>query len=215
MESKNYNSYKSFENISLNALNIYAPLKLKELRFKSSAFITKKLRKKLWKYQNQKITLIRIEIMKIDVNIKPKETAAWNFSENQKSNNVTDNVNDVTDNKSFRKSVKPYFSNKGSDSNKITPVENDVIITNDRVLWKTMNKFFINTTKKLNIIPFKNSSDTDINQITSFFKNHVSIRKIQEYFLHIEANDFNFRQLYLKEVKLEILNLNIKKSSTT
>ena len=45
-----------------------------------------------------------------------------------------------------------------------------------------MNKFVINTTKKLNQKMFRNSSDTDINQIISVFKNHVSIRNIQEYF---------------------------------
>ena len=77
-----------------------------------------------------------------------------------------------------------------------------------------MNKFFINATKKLNLKPFKNSSGTDINQITSVFKNHVSIKKIQECFPNIETNDFNFRKVSLKEVKSEILNLSIKKSST-
>ena len=62
-------------------------------------------------------------------------------------------ISDVSDNKSFWKSVKPCFSNKRSSSNKITPVENDVIITNGRVISKTMNTFFINTTKKLNLNP--------------------------------------------------------------
>ena len=110
--------------------------------------------------------------------------------------------------------LKPYFSNKESNSNRITLVENDAIITNDRVNSKTMNKCFINTTKKLNLKPLKSSSDIDIDQITSVFKNHVSITKIQECFANIEANDFYFRQISLKEVKLEILNLNINKSST-
>ena len=124
------------------------------------------------------------------------------------------NISDVADNKSFWKSVKPYFSNKGSNTNKIALVENDAIIKNDRVTSKTMNTFFINITKKLNLKPFKNSSDTDINQITSVFQNHVSVRKIQECFPNIKTNDFNFRQVSLKKVKSEILNLNIKKSST-
>ena len=123
-------------------------------------------------------------------------------------------ISDVADNKSFWKSVKPYFSNKGSNTNKIALVENDAIIKNDRVISKTMNTFFINITKKLNLKPFKNSSDTDINKITSVLQNHVSIRKIQECFPNIKANDFNFRQVSLKKVKSEILNLNIKKSST-
>ena len=117
------------------------------------------------------------------------------------------------DNKSLWKSVKPYFSNKGSSSNKIALVESDAINTNDRVIFKTMNKFFINTTKKLNLKPFRNSSDTEINQITSVFENHVSIRKIQECFPNVEESDFNYSQLSLNEVKPEILNLNIKSST--
>ena len=88
------------------------------------------------------------------------------------------------------------------------------MITNDRVISKTMNKCFINATKNLNLKPFKNSSDTDINQITCVSKNHVSIRKIQGCFANIKANYFNFRQVSLKEVKSEILNPHIKKLST-
>ena len=45
LEKINNNSYQSFENIFLNALNIYVPLKTKMLRFNNTAFITRKLRK--------------------------------------------------------------------------------------------------------------------------------------------------------------------------
>ena len=72
----------------------------------------------------------------------------------------------------------------------------------------------MNKTKKPNLKSFKNSSDTNINQITSVFKNHVSITKIQDCFPNIEANDFHFTQVSLKEVQSEILNLDIKKSPT-
>ena len=51
-------------------------------------------------------------------------------------------------------------------------------------------------------------------EITSVFKNHVSIRKIQECFPNIEVNDFSFRKVSMKEVRSEILSINIKKSST-
>ena len=40
------------------------------------------------------------------------------------------------------------------------------------------------------------------------------MRKNQECFPNIEASDFNFRQVSMKEVKSEILNLNIKNSPT-
>ena len=49
----------------------------------------------------------------------------------------------LTDNKSFWKSVKPYFSIKGSSSNKIAIVKNDAIITNDKVISKVINTFFL------------------------------------------------------------------------
>ena len=62
-----------------------------------------------------------------------------------------------------------------------------------------MNAFHVNATENLKIKPLKTSSDTDINQIKSVFKNHVSIRKIQECFPNIEANDFNFRQVSMKK----------------
>ena len=96
--------------------------------------------------------------MKIGVNVKPKETNPWISSQNQKSNNFSNiNVSYVTDNKSFWQSVKPYFNNKGSSSSKIILVENDAILlfTTDRVISKTMNKFFINTTKKTNLKLFQ------------------------------------------------------------
>ena len=49
LEKVNDDSYKNFESIFLNALNIYAPLKMKMLRFNNSAFMTKKLRKEIMK----------------------------------------------------------------------------------------------------------------------------------------------------------------------
>ena len=177
--------------------------------------MTKKLRKEIMKRSKSKKNFNKNKNHKNWCKYKTQKNYGVNLlrkSKKQYFSNI--NISDVTDNKSFWKSVKPYFSSKGQNSDKITLVENDAIITNDRVISKTMNKFSINTTKKLNLKPFKNSSDTDINQITSVFQNHVSIRKIQECFPNIKANDFNFRQVSLKEVKPEILNLNIRKSST-
>ena len=54
----------------------------------------------------------------------------------------------LTDNKSFWKSAKPYFSDKGS----------SFIITNDKVTSKTVNTFFINTAKRLKLKWFRNVS---------------------------------------------------------
>ena len=118
------------------------------------------------------------------------------------------------DNQTFWKTVKPYFSDKGSNSRRITLLENDSILTDDRDIAKTMNNFFINITKNLNLKPYKDSSVTNINGITSNFDNHISIKKIKESFPNIVSGDFNFQEIAREDVKKEIINLNVKKSST-
>ena len=49
-------------------------------------------------------------------------------------------------------------------------MENDLILTDDKDIAKTMNNFFINTTKSLNFKPCKDSSLTDINETLTIYK---------------------------------------------
>ena len=51
-------------------------------------------------------------------------------------------VKNVLDNQTFWKSVTPYFSDKGSNSKRITLVESDPILSNDKDIAKTINIFF-------------------------------------------------------------------------
>ena len=78
-----------------------------------------------------------------------------------------------------------------------------------------MNNFFINITKNLNLKPYKDSSLTDINKIASDFDNHISIKRIKESFQNIVSRDFNFQEVSREDVKKEIIDLNVKKSSIT
>ena len=63
-----------------------------------------------------------------------------------------------------------------------------------------MNKFFINATKKLNLKPFKNSSETDMSQIRFVFKNHVNIWKVHV----LEFASFTFIYLSMEKDHLSI-----------
>ena len=65
------------------------------------------------------------------------------------------NIKQVSDNKLFWKSVKPFFSDKGSNSSKITLVTENNIISDEEEIANTMNNYFINVTKTLNL---KNNS---------------------------------------------------------
>ena len=77
-----------------------------------------------------------------------------------------------------------------------------------------MNNFFINITKNSNLKPHKDSSLTDINGISSNLDNHISIKKLKEPFPNIVSGDFNFQEVSREDVKKQIINLNVKKSST-
>ena len=45
------------------------------------------------------------------------------------------------DNQPFWKTLKPYFSDKGSNSRRITLLENDSILTEEKDIAKSMNSF--------------------------------------------------------------------------
>ena len=57
----------------------------------------------------------------------------------------------VSDNKPFWKSVKPFFNDKGSNSSKITLVEENNILSDEEEIANIMNNYFINVTKTLNL----------------------------------------------------------------
>ena len=101
------------------------------------------------------------------------------------------NLKDLTDNKKFWKIIKPFFSNKGLNSNKLMLREKDVLITDEKALATLMNKYFVNITANLDL---KRDSETLSDTSTIFssifegFHCHQSILKIQEAF----NTTFNF-----------------------
>ena len=60
-------------------------------------------------------------------------------------------VKNITDNKAFWKTMKPYFSNKGLNSSSLILPEKNKIITNDHDIANIMNNYFTVITNHLNI----------------------------------------------------------------
>ena len=61
----------------------------------------------------------------------------------------------VADNKSFWKYIKPLFSDKSSNSNKIKLVEKYLILEQNYDIVKTLNGFFISAVSNLSILPYQ------------------------------------------------------------
>ena len=53
------------------------------------------------------------------------------------------NLNDITDNKTFWGTIKPYFNEKGSGSNEIALSGNVSVLTSEKEIANTMNNYFI------------------------------------------------------------------------
>ena len=88
-------------------------------------------------------------------------------------------IKEISDNKTFWKTIRPYFSDKNNKSSKITLVENNIVIVDEKRVGELINKYFINITKYLNLkAPIINTTD-DILSLTKNYENHISIRKIK------------------------------------
>ena len=120
------------------------------------------------------------------------------------------NIKQVSDNKLFWKSVKPFFSDKGSNSSKITLVEENNVISDEEEIVNIMNNYFINVTKTLNLKKQLVVGRSGVNE----FENHISIKIIHEKYPEILPESFKFQLVSNNEVKKDIENLDTKKSST-
>ena len=94
-------------------------------------------------------------------------------------------------------------------------LENNLIKTNEKEIATIMNSFFVNITKNIDLKSSKKCTTKDLNSIVSESDDHISIKKIKEFFPGININDFDFETVSMEDVKREILNLSIKKSSTS
>ena len=120
------------------------------------------------------------------------------------------NIKQVSENKLFWKSVKPFFSDKASNSSKIKLVEENNIINDEEEIANIMNNYFINVTKTLSLKKQLGVGRSAINE----FENHISIEMIHEKYPEILPESFKFQLVSINEVKEEIENLATEKSST-
>ena len=178
LEKVKNESYGEFEAVkkSCKELNKHAPLKKRFLRHNNNLFMTKDLRKQI---------LVRSKLRNISNKnrnyenwwkYKCKRNLCLNLLRKTKKNIYLDEKQ-VSDNKVFRKNVKPSFSDKGVNSSTITLVEKNSIIVDENKIANIMNNYFINITKTLNLKTL-NKSQIDIDK----FENHISIRKYTKHF---------------------------------
>ena len=83
----------------------------------------------------------------------------------------------VTDNKAFWKTVKPFLSDKITSKEKITLIEENEIVSNDENTAQVLNTFFSNIVSSLNIPEYDTSDPISDNISDPIIKLIVKYRK--------------------------------------
>ena len=215
----NMNHYDQLELSLLDILNTHAPLKTKKLRSNTKPFANQTLRKAISTRSKLK-NIANKTGLDSDLE-KYKKQRNYVVSLNRKTQRkfFKDlNPNKIQTSKSFFQTFKPYFSNKYTYSEKLLLIENDEIITDDKDIATLFNKYFANITGTLDIIEWPTTTQTQttlidpiLNKIDRYI-DHPSIKTINTHYCSVEK--FSFREISKKEIKFEIDNLDISKSSS-
>ena len=123
-------------------------------------------------------------------------------------------INKVTDNKTFWKTIIPFFTKRPLKGEKIYIIENGKTISNNSELCNIFNGFFSNIISELNIPKkyncFMNDMDSDsVLSVLNAFENHPSIKNIKSKKFN---STFSFENTYTDVVTKVINNLNVAKS---
>ena len=198
------------------AIQRHAPIKKRYVRANQAPFINKKINKEIMKRSRLRNKFLNT---KSDIDRKAynkQHNLCVSLIRSEKKNFFTNiNTSDITDNKTFWKTVKPFFTDKIKTKSKITLIEKTIvsqegqekivsekIITEDQAVAEAFNEFFIN------IVPnFKTSTDhgydndfiaTD-DQVTNAvnkLRNHSSIimiknkkKNYQSFFVPVTYDD--------------------------
>ena len=126
------------------------------------------------------------------------------------------NVKEITDNKKFWKTVKPFLSDKSKTSDKIHFNENGELLNSESETAEVLNNFFSNIVKDLKIPEyenfdhsFENVEDPVLRAILKY-KNHPSITVIKK---KAKNSVFSFYEVDKDKIKKEINRLNKNKAS--
>ena len=126
LKSEKEINYSLFENIFLQVLNAHAPVKKKIQRFNNNPFMTKQLRKAIMHRSRLKNVFNKNRTPKTWDSYKKQRNFCVNLLRKTKKEYFENiNVKDINDNKKFWKTIKPFFSNKGLNTNKLMLIENN------------------------------------------------------------------------------------------
>ena len=114
------------------------------------------------------------------------------------------NIRDLSDNRKFWKTIKPYFSNKRLNWNKFSLKEKENLAWNEAQLATIINSFFINITGLELKVDNEINANT-LEDVLDAFNSHPSIETIRR---TVKSNEkFSFQPVLEDLVRENILNI--------
>ena len=202
-------NFSGFQNTVFDILNKQAPLKEKHIRRNNSPFLDKALRKAIMA-RSRFFNKFKKKKSKCNWQIYVKQrNYCLNLLRKRKKdfyNNL--DVKKITDNKRFWKTVKPSFSDKYIKAEKITLIEKDNIVSDDKEISKIFCDFFGDIVKNLNI-----ELPNELLQLTDDFSNPLekSIKKYENHpsIIRINQTIKNEKHFLFNEIDKDIIEKEI------
>ena len=209
LQNRDFDRFKFIVN---SLLESHAPMKEKYVRRNQAPFMNKSVRKAIM-VRTKLLNKFRKENSFInELEYKRQRNFCTTLIKKTKRNFYNNlNVNKITDNKSFWKTVKPSFTEKTLKDEKIVLTENDTTFSEENKIAEIFRSYFDGIVDGLNIKRCeisKEHNDPILNAIKTFEK-HPSILKIKE--LNSGCR-FSFENVSLEDVKKVTRELDITKA---
>ena len=209
--------YDTFEKLFLETLEIHAPKKTKVLRANHKPYVSKEMRKAIMIRSRLQNKLFTYGTKECETAFKHQRNYCNRLCKREKKkfyNNL--NLNEITDNKKFWKTMKPFFGDKGGSKDQIVLVEGDKILNKDAEIAQTLNDFFDDAVRSLGISERKMllneiiETQGRVMDAIKMYESHPSILKIKENV--VVETKFSFSPISIEDIHSEIKCLNTKKA---
>ena len=201
LKLQSIDNYESFESVFLSVLNKHAPLKKKFVRGNQAPYMTKQLRKAIMRRSELESKYLKNRAIDNKTKLKKQKNFCSKLYKKERKKFYSDlDLNKITDNKQFWKTIKPLLSDKCLQSSTISLVDNKNVISDDSELANTFNNYFEKTVIELGIKEYENfdknpdsRSLDNVDIAINKYKNHPSIKMINEN-VSFESR-FNFKDI--------------------
>ena len=213
---------QQFRDGVINVLNDHAPLKQILIRGNNQPFMTKELRKAIMERSRLRNIYLQYPTPGNKRAYSAKRNSCVKLLKNTKKRYYENlDTNLIRDSRSFWKTVKPLFSDKCIVQQDISLLENNTLITEDKLVADIFNHFFSNIVPNLHIkenediLINSNTIENPINKAILKFSYHPSIMKIKDNVKVNSSEIFKFNIVSEDDIENILLNLDTSKATSS